>query len=283
MKRLLLALVLVVTWPHVAKGATGCSYPTSLSTYTDRIAGDFLTVALLNQILCDSEKVQAELGTAPSAAFATVSQRLDNLLPLTGGTLSGNLEINKVEPRLALYYTGVTYWAFQTNADTHLKLIQGLPETVPYTFHNGGVPTDATDVTTKSYVDTRSRVALAAYNGEAIPGGNPLYTGPGVYLSNTDEPSVAWPVPFDGTIKNLYVRQNGTQPSGGDLTVTINKSTVATALTVTFAASSGVSTQSDTTHTATVSAGDLITIQLQNGSGSATSAKHLIGFELVGR
>jgi hypothetical protein len=39
--------------------ATGCNYPASHDSYSDRVAGDFLTTALLNSIMCSIEKIEA--------------------------------------------------------------------------------------------------------------------------------------------------------------------------------------------------------------------------------
>lgn len=61
---------------QIALVATGCNYPTSLDSFTDKTSGDFLTVADVNKMACAIEKLQIgpvrlALGTigAPSYSF----------------------------------------------------------------------------------------------------------------------------------------------------------------------------------------------------------------------
>lgn len=42
-----------------AYGATGCNYPSSHDSFSNRVAGDFLTTALLNSIMCGVEKLES--------------------------------------------------------------------------------------------------------------------------------------------------------------------------------------------------------------------------------
>jgi hypothetical protein len=79
----LLAFRLVVA-ASTSDAATGCVYPTSLDTYVDKQAGDFLTVADVNRIMCAAEKIEAELGTNPKGNYATVAGRLDSLIDSAG-------------------------------------------------------------------------------------------------------------------------------------------------------------------------------------------------------
>lgn len=52
-----IALMALSSSPTFA--ATGCSYPASLDSFTDKVVGDFLTVANINVISCAIEKLEA--------------------------------------------------------------------------------------------------------------------------------------------------------------------------------------------------------------------------------
>lgn len=73
---LVLMMVLAPWSAALLHGATGCNYPTSLDTWTDKSTGDFLTVADVNQRSCAIEKLESgplrpNLGsvTAPAYSF----------------------------------------------------------------------------------------------------------------------------------------------------------------------------------------------------------------------
>jgi hypothetical protein len=63
-----------------------------------------------------------------------------------------------------------------------------------------------------------------------------------------------------GTLKNMFVMQNGPSTSANNVVYTLLVNGVATALTVTIAGN--VATGSDTTHTVAVAQGDQLTIQI---------------------
>jgi hypothetical protein len=77
---------------NISIAATSCNYPTSLDSFTDKQAGDFLTVADTNKIMCAIEKAQAELGTSPSGAYSTVAAKLANMIDAAG--VSGGQGLN---------------------------------------------------------------------------------------------------------------------------------------------------------------------------------------------
>ena len=66
------------------------------------------------------------------------------------------------------------------------------------------------------------------------------------------------------TLRNLYVATSTTQGALGSLVITIRKNGVATALTVTIAAGTAAGVFSDTTHSVTFAAGDLLSAQAVN-------------------
>ena len=79
-KILSLALLLGLLLPLRAFGATGCTYPGTLDSWVDTVAGDFLTVAGLNARSCAIEKLQTGplrpndgSAGAPAYAFRTSS------------------------------------------------------------------------------------------------------------------------------------------------------------------------------------------------------------------
>ena len=59
MKKVFFVLSILLLVPKFTYGATGCAYPSAHDAFADRVAGDFLTVALLNQILCGIEKLES--------------------------------------------------------------------------------------------------------------------------------------------------------------------------------------------------------------------------------
>lgn len=88
------------------------------------------------------------------------------------------------------------------------------------------------------------------------------------------------PLPFGGTLKNLYVRIAGTQPSTGSLVFTVMKNNVATDIVATCAANGAGITVSDTAHTLAVSAGDLIYLRAVNNASSACAAVGVFNLSL---
>jgi hypothetical protein len=99
------------------------------------------------------------------------------------------------------------------------------------------------------------------------------------YAASTSaiESRVQFPVPFAGTVKNLFVwvsTANNAQSATGSLVLTVRKNGAATGLTVTIPAGSTTTTvQSDTNpaHSFTVAAGDLLSLQVVNNA-TVTSA-----------
>jgi len=74
------------------------------------------------------------------------------------------------------------------------------------------------------------------------------------------------------TLRNLYVATSTTQGALGSLVITIRKNGAATALTVTIAAGTAAGVFSDTTHSVTFAAGDLISAQVVNNDAINVSA-----------
>jgi len=79
-------------------------------------------------------------------------------------------------------------------------------------------------------------------------------------------------IPVACTLSQLFFVTNGAQPAGGSLVVTVQKTGVNTALTVTVPAGGGAATRSDLTHSVSFAVGDGCTIALVNNAGTASAA-----------
>jgi hypothetical protein len=92
--------------------------------------------------------------------------------------------------------------------------------------------------------------------------------------TSTTENRVQFPVPFAGTMKNFYIWPSQTanaQSGTGNLVCDVRKNGATTGLTITFTAGTTYTTvQSDTTHTATVVAGDLMDMRCINSATVAS-------------
>ena len=87
---LILSLILLLLPISSARAATGCTYPTTLDTFTDVGISEDLTATAYNKLQCAIEKAQAEFGTLPKGTYATVKARLDDAVYLVGNqTLAG--------------------------------------------------------------------------------------------------------------------------------------------------------------------------------------------------
>lgn len=85
-------------------------------------------------------------------------------------------------------------------------------------------------------------------------------------------------VPFAGTIKNLYVRTGNNASALSDNTITVFKNGSSTALTITLAPTDDNVVVSDTTHSFSVVAGDLLYVDLTSATNAF--AIHSVSVEL---
>lgn len=109
-------------------------------------------------------------------------------------------------------------------------------------------------------------------NGTTVPASSTYYLAPmnGAGLIAVGRATI-WPI--GGTLKNLSL-SIGVQPASGNLVVTLEINTVATALTITVPAGGGGISYFDNTHTVALTAGDTIRFACQN---NATAASGSIG------
>lgn len=75
-----------------------------------------------------------------------------------------------------------------------------------------------------------------------------------------------------GKIKNLYLRLANSQPATGSLVATLYVNNVASSLVLTIAAGSGAATYSETSTEVTVSAGDLVRVDIKNNATGTSAA-----------
>jgi len=115
--------------------------------------------------------------------------------------------------------------------------------------------------------------------GSAVGAGGTLYASN--MLASATESETQIPCPKDGTISDLYILIATAQPADDDLTVTFRKAGTDQALTVTIPASATAwSVHSDTTNSFSVSAGDLINVEIVNASGSPSASISQVIFKV---
>lgn len=136
-----------------------------------------------------------------------------------------------------------------------------------------GTPTSPGIVYGQVLVNSASQPIAGYWYGSSVFSNNSTrYLAPSGGFSNTwssssTESDISTAVPIAGTIKNLYVNRYSSAPSSGQsCSYTLMVNGVASALTLTI--SDTATTGSDTTHSVSVNAGDLISIRCA-GSASA--------------
>ena len=136
---------------------------------------------------------------------------------------------------------------------------------------------DRSDASAVSYAGAVPGYQLINMNsgGATVAGGTTTYLGNG-YNSGT-ETEVRWRAPCDGYVKNLYQSATGSAGAGKNFTYTVRKNGADTTVVATTA--DGVLTP-DTTHTATFSTGDYLTIKLVTDAG-ASSRVHSVSVLFV--
>ncbi len=116
-------------------------------------------------------------------------------------------------------------------------------------------------------------------SGVSVSAGSTVYGTFAVVGNNTTGPTFQATeslrqmlAPAAATLRNFYVRTGTAQPGDGSLVVTVRVNGADTGLTITVAAGAGAGTFSDTTHTASVAAGDLISFSVVNNSPTTGAA-----------
>lgn len=110
-------------------------------------------------------------------------------------------------------------------------------------------------------------------NGDTVAAATTTYYNPyaGQVTDNTTEANRQAVIPFSGTLKNFYVQSTSTQTATGTLVFTVRINGVDTGVSVTIPQSGAAQVRSDTTNTATVNAGDLISVKAVNSAAASAS------------
>lgn len=175
------------------------------------------------------------------------------------------------DARIASALTGKTYNGLNVTTTTGtLTVANGKTLTVNNTLTVNGIDSTTVTLGTPMGVDTGGVAVSAGATSYGIP---PLNS-----LSGT-ESARQFIAPKAGTLSNLYVSTNSTQSNNNSLVVTVRTCTPTngactgsnSTVTVTFSAGQTATQLSDTTHTVSVAAGDLISISFVNNA-NVTSA-----------
>jgi hypothetical protein len=130
-----------------------------------------------------------------------------------------------------------------------------------------------------SSVSFISSIIALAFNGAASP--VTRFHSIATSLSALPNPCQV-PVPTACTFSNFYFRIYGAQPATGSLVLTLQKNAVDTAVTITIAAGSAIGVYSDTTNSATYSAGDTWQLKLVQNATSGSTTLGGYSFKLSG-
>ena len=115
------------------------------------------------------------------------------------------------------------------------------------------------------------KYSLSGYLGAGFSASATKYANPAGSGELGTETFARVVIPMAATVKNLYFRTTTTQSGTGSLVFTVLKNAVATAITVTVAASEAAGLKSDVANSVSFAAGDEISYQFVNNA-SATSA-----------
>jgi hypothetical protein len=134
---------------------------------------------------------------------------------------------------------------------------------------------NSTSILGSGNISVPSQDSISLINNTAVTIGasTTSYVSFCAFTTNSVEASRQIIVPIAGTIKNLYVLTSTTQSAGGSQVCTLRKNGANTSLTTTIGASSVAGTFSDTTNSVSVSAGDKLSLQVQNNAASGTAAQ----------
>lgn len=117
---------------------------------------------------------------------------------------------------------------------------------------------------------TPSAIFIELASSSLSPGAT-SYCAPGVSSFNGTESARQVVIPFACTIDKLYVKTTGAQPGDGACTVTVRKNGSDTTVVATITTSGAAGNYTDTSHTGTYAAGDLLSVKGVNASGSASA------------
>lgn len=140
--------------------------------------------------------------------------------------------------------------------------------------------TNTTQLATTAFVYNANTRILAATNAGGVNGSTTTFgfvTGVAALGPTESVKQIALPVSC--TVANLYVTTSGAQPGSGSLVTTLRLAGANQTLAVTILAGDPAETKSDTTHSFSYTAGQLLNMQIQNNA-TATSA-NMTGWSLT--
>jgi hypothetical protein len=140
--------------------------------------------------------------------------------------------------------------------NTHDQIDQHISNAAPHSGHS-----------VVGHQHTARLVLVMHGNSATLTSGQTMYLCPGlnglVALNGV-------PLPLAGTIKNLTVKTNSTQPASGTLVLTVQKGAVDQAVVVTVPTSGGANSYQDSTHSVSWIAGEVLGIKLKNNATAAS-------------
>ena len=138
-------------------------------------------------------------------------------------------------------------------------------------------PTEMSMLDMAEMVDDHQHYSvIAGYAGGTVAGATTMYCGTSATATAGNEVNILFPLPA-GIVRRVRIYMATAQPGTGSLVVTLRKGSNAagmadTSCVVTFAASAGESVGSDTTNTATYTAGQLASLKFVNNAGTASGS-----------
>ena len=151
----------------------------------------------------------------------------------------------------------------------------------------GGVPTPPNNTTTFLRGDGTFAAPTAASKQAFIWGQGATtlnstqttFFGADPSSGSATEANAKMVIAIPGTIKNFFTNTATAQPANNSITLTMRKNGVDQTVTLTIAASAAAGVFSDTTHSFTVAAGDLIDVKVVNAANTTSAQFNSVSFE----
>lgn len=246
-----------------------------------------------NSRITDADDIVIGTQEDPNHPFIFLDFTNNNLEMGSGNLANGTLQLYGGNPNISLVLDSTP--AITATALTESLAIDGVAHTVITTaataiqfVTNGGtasMPSGQTGtVQLVGAANTGAILGIPINNTVLATATGTVYSSPGndgTALSIATEGNVSFPVTRAGTIRNLFVRTGGTAKTNTPTTViTIRKNGVDTAVTLTMTQTVNTTT-SDTAHSFTVVAGDLITVSFTTtGAAGISTSIAGVSFEL---